>query len=317
MAASPLHPIQVAARRCGLSVDLVRAWERRYQAVKPKRSPSGQRLYRNEDIERLRLLTRATHAGRRIGNIAQLSNAQLTTMVEEDEQAAALIPSASPTRPRTESVMAHFDECSEAIDALDLQRLSSILNDAEKTLDEPFMQEELIVPLVQHLRDKCRQGSTRMAQVQMALSIIRGHLVHYISKPNRRGVTPLRTVIAGTLSQTDELPLLHLAVAARAFGWQPLYLGTGLPADEIAFAAEHGQALCTVVTVTQTEDALILNELRKLRHSVPKAHPILLQGTNLIPYQGVIADARIHAMHNFSELRVALDRIRQNALPNA
>ena len=64
------HPIQVAARRAGLSPHVLRAWEKRYgDVVAPGRSAGGRRLYSDADIERLRLLHEATRAGRRIGDV--------------------------------------------------------------------------------------------------------------------------------------------------------------------------------------------------------------------------------------------------------
>jgi len=39
------HPIQVAALLAGLSTELLRAWEKRYQAVAPARTGAGQRVY--------------------------------------------------------------------------------------------------------------------------------------------------------------------------------------------------------------------------------------------------------------------------------
>jgi len=67
-----IHPIQVVVRRTGLSADVIRAWERRYDAVTPKRSSTSRRLYSDEDVERLLLLRRATQSGRRIGDVARL-----------------------------------------------------------------------------------------------------------------------------------------------------------------------------------------------------------------------------------------------------
>jgi len=66
------HPIQVAARRSGLTSDVIRAWERRYRAVEPGRSATNRRLYSDDDVERLLLLGQVTRAGRRIGDVAGL-----------------------------------------------------------------------------------------------------------------------------------------------------------------------------------------------------------------------------------------------------
>ena len=58
-----MHPIQVVTRRTGLSADVIRIWEKRYGVVAPMRTPTGRRLYSDADIERLRLLARATLTG--------------------------------------------------------------------------------------------------------------------------------------------------------------------------------------------------------------------------------------------------------------
>src|SRR6185312_8172121 len=83
------HPMRVVTRRTGLSADLLRAWERRYEVVKPSRSEGGRRLYSDADIERLRLLYRATLAGRSIGQVAELSTEALTALVRLDAEADA------------------------------------------------------------------------------------------------------------------------------------------------------------------------------------------------------------------------------------
>src|SRR4051794_32783934 len=81
------HPIAVVAERTGLSQDVLRVWERRYGAVHPVRSPSGQRLYRDADVERLRLLNAATQAGRSIRHVAALSTEAISQLVNEDAAA--------------------------------------------------------------------------------------------------------------------------------------------------------------------------------------------------------------------------------------
>ncbi len=313
MAAETLHPIQVAARRTGLSAETIRAWERRHRAVKPKRARNRRRLYRNEDIERLRLLARAARAGRRIGELAKLSAARLAAMVEEDEQAALLVPAADPARPRTESVMGYFDECLEAIDALDPALLARTLSHAERALDEPVTQEELIAPLLEHVRDECRLGTMRMAHERLTRNALRGHMARAACPPEGAAEGAPRLVVAGLCVQADDLPLLRLAVAARAYGWQPVYLGAGLAADEIAFAVERARARCTLLSAEPAEDELLPNELRKIRRAAPEGHPLLLLGSNLDPFKAVIDDIGVVPVQEFAGLRLTLDRMRAAA----
>ena len=76
------YPLRTAARLTGLSPELLRAWERRYGAVRPGRTPGGSRRYTAADLERLRLLKEAVDAGHRIGEIAVLPAAELQRRVE-------------------------------------------------------------------------------------------------------------------------------------------------------------------------------------------------------------------------------------------
>jgi DNA-binding transcriptional MerR regulator len=84
VAGEPRHPIRVATARTGLSAHAVRAWELRYEAVTPHRSERGHRLYTDEDIYRLRLLSSLTEGGRRIGQVAGLGTAKLAALLQED-----------------------------------------------------------------------------------------------------------------------------------------------------------------------------------------------------------------------------------------
>ena len=50
---SAQYLIKTVSKRSGVKSDLVRAWERRYQAVTPTRTSGGHRIYTDQDIARL------------------------------------------------------------------------------------------------------------------------------------------------------------------------------------------------------------------------------------------------------------------------
>src|SRR5687768_18587369 len=76
----PRHPIRVVEERTGVPLETLRAWERRYGAVRPERTDGSQRRYSDADVERLRLLARAVAAGRAIGQVAALSTEELAAL---------------------------------------------------------------------------------------------------------------------------------------------------------------------------------------------------------------------------------------------
>src|SRR5688500_18509944 len=52
-ATAALFPIRTVSSLTGVNAITLRAWERRHHIVKPVRTPSGHRLYRQEDIDRI------------------------------------------------------------------------------------------------------------------------------------------------------------------------------------------------------------------------------------------------------------------------
>ncbi len=66
-----------AARLAGVPVATLRVWERRYAVVAAPKSPTGQRLYSPQDVQRLRLMRQLTESGHAIGTLAALAHEQL------------------------------------------------------------------------------------------------------------------------------------------------------------------------------------------------------------------------------------------------
>src|SRR5690348_12542323 len=88
MPVAPAYPIRAVSRMTGLSIDTLRAWERRYEAVVPARGARG-RVYSDSQIERLRLLAALVEGGHAIGTIAGLSDTALRKLRGPASSAAA------------------------------------------------------------------------------------------------------------------------------------------------------------------------------------------------------------------------------------
>ena len=76
------YPVQVVVRQTGLTAHVLRAWEKRYGAIRPTRSESGRRVYSDLDIRRLKLLSRVTKQGHPIGSVATLPDEVLETLAK-------------------------------------------------------------------------------------------------------------------------------------------------------------------------------------------------------------------------------------------
>ena len=111
--------MRVVSRRTGLSADLIRAWEKRYQAITPDRTDGNARRYSHAEIQRLELLRDVVALGHTISDVAALPNETLAALLSEEA------PSAQDTA--TEETLAAYVA---AIEAWDLRESQSILSRA-------------------------------------------------------------------------------------------------------------------------------------------------------------------------------------------
>ena len=301
------HPIQIVSRRTGLSADVIRAWERRYKAVKPSRSSNGRRLYSDNDVKKLMLLQRIISGGRRIGDIAKLNIKTLEDLVESDES-ATVIKSSLANRPSTGSVMESFDGCIEAIGELDANKLINSFEVAYQELGPVFLLEDLFAPLVQHVRDECKLGTFRQSQEKFVVELMQSFLLMNSTKSNKS--LNNKILIISPISHNDNLSMLRLSLVCEDSDWMPVYIGTSISADEILFSYEQGRCdLLMVVIDPNGNQQFLPNELRKIR-SLIKDDEILIFGETASSYQDVIKETGFTAINNIGELRLALVRLK-------
>ena len=89
LADQPHYRSGAVARMAQMPVATLRVWERRYAVTRPTLSPSGQRLYSDDDVRRLVLLKQLTDLGHAIGSIALLGMAQLQAVQATHHRAGA------------------------------------------------------------------------------------------------------------------------------------------------------------------------------------------------------------------------------------
>jgi DNA-binding transcriptional MerR regulator len=100
------YGIGTVAHLTGLDPHTIRAWERRYDAVRPQRTPGGSRRYGDTDVARLQLMKALTECGEPIRLAASFSDDELRTRLAKLTGVAAAVPAANgalrpPARVRT------------------------------------------------------------------------------------------------------------------------------------------------------------------------------------------------------------------------
>lgn len=302
---APLHPMRIVVQRTGLTPDLLRAWEKRYGVVTPTRSAGGQRLYSDADVERLALLTRAVNGGRNISQVAKLSVAELKTVVLTDAEAPgvtparpAVFPAESPESVRTAALL--------AIERFDSSGLESTLRAAALSLGVDKLIDEVLSPLLSTIGSRWQGGLLRPAHEHLASAVIRPTLFWLIECGTSADTAP--TAVVTTLAgETHEFGALLVAATAASHGWRVVYLGTSLPAVEIAAAAIQTRAAAVALSlVYPANDLAIADELRELRAALPAGTDILAGGRAAADYSAALEAVGAHRFATISEFRLWL-----------
>ena len=297
------HSIQSVARRTGLSTHVIRVWEKRYAAVKPSRTETNRRLYSNAEIERLQLLRRATEAGHSIGTIAALEDATLKDLVG----ASAGFPGGGNG---TKASARFVDQCIAAIRQLDAQEFENTLTRAVIALGQHGSLEQVIGPVVRAIGELWRDGTITAAHEHFASSAIRTFLGH-ASRPFALPANAPHLVVATPAGQLHELGAVMAAAAATDLGWRVTYLGTCLPAAEIAGSAtQNGARAVALSIVYPSDDEQLPEELEKLRRFLPSETKIIVGGRAAGAYSDAIKTiGAVHAA-DLREFCSQLDALR-------
>ena len=265
---SARYPIRAVAKATGLSLDTLRAWERRYQAVVPERSARG-RQYTAEDIERLLLLAKLVDKGHAIGGVAILPNEELKEL---------LAPQPSPAIHETPSAQDFIQPVLAAIEHFDSAGATDELGRLAATLSPRDLVYQVVVPLMREVGIRWHSGTLAIAQEHLISQMLRSLLGNMVRLFRVSNVSK-RMIFATPAGEPHEFGILASAMLASMAGIEPIYLGADLPALEIAEAALRSRAQVILLGITIMKESTD-NEVRALAAAMPETGELWLGGAH-------------------------------------
>ena len=249
------YSIKATALATGLSVEVLRAWERRYGAVTPNRDSAGRRSYSAADVARLRLLRSATELGHPIGRAAVLSVAELEmTVAEAGGIAQSLVA-------RGQSYVERALRATLQSDSLGVEE---VLLSAMLLLPANEVAHNVIAPLVREVGIQWHAGELSIAQEHMVTDIVKRLLIA-ASRGYFRSANSSRLVLATLSGERHEVGLLLCNWLAATRRHHVHYLGADCPPEEIARFAIDVKARAALISIVMPENIVAaLTQLRKL-----------------------------------------------------
>lgn len=276
----PRYSLGAVARMLGVTPHLLRAWERRYGAVRPGRTPGGTRRYTESDLRRLRLLRAGIGQGHPIGEIAALPLPDL------ERRFGALAPAQETPADALWHAIAR-------VDGAEIERLLGLQLGA---LGPRTFVRELALPLLRALGERWQRGEVCVAAEHAASAALRSLLGAALR--HRREAEGPRIVFATPPGERHELGLLGAALCAQERGARVTYLGPDLPAAELARAAREQRADAAVLALACSDGKAARRQVQEARRALPREVALWIGGAGaspLAPIEGVRALADLDA----------------------
>jgi DNA-binding transcriptional MerR regulator len=248
------------SRRTGVSVELLRAWERRYGLLAPSRTAGGFRLYGDDDERRVRRMLQYLDGGVSAGEAARLA-------LDEPAKAEAS-EAADDTRPQRSSA-----ELRGALDRFDEQSANDAFDRALAEFTLETVIRDVVLPYLHELGERWAQGEASVAQEHFASALLRGRLLG-LARGWGNGIGPV-ALLACVPGEEHDLGLICFGLALRARGWRIVYLGADTPPSNLIETAVQLRPAIVVVSVVSAQ---ISAEARREFEALASSHRLALGG---------------------------------------
>lgn len=293
------YPLATVARLTGLSPDVIRAWERRYQAVRPERGPRGARIYRTTDIDRLRLLGAVVRSGRSIGDVAQLGEQELRSLlsavVSADEVPTGKV-SVVPDPLRNAVIRDVIDAARE----YDQVRVRARLGEALLALGGVEFAKRVLAPLLHEVGERWTRGNFSVSHEHFLSGILRHFIAELVHA--RHIEKEARVVLATPMGEQHEFGILLASLILCDQGIAVRYLGPNTPAEDILRAATTGVAVIGLSVVSSDNRPLAISAIREILELASPTLAIWLGGRDAQAVATAVRHSRVHVVQDLEEL---------------
>ncbi len=305
-----MYSIKQASIRSGVSIPLIRAWERRYGVVSPQRTASGYRLYDDAAIATLVRVREMTQIG---WTASEASRAVLAGEVPIEPMAPQRV--ASPTYESTHSRRkVLIDRFNEAAVAMDVAAIGAALDEMFAQGSFESIVDDLLMPALVEIGRAWQDGRLDVAAEHTASAAVHRRL-SALYEAAATVADPL-LVVGLPPGSRHELGSLAFAVAVRRLGVGVLYLGADVPVTSWVHVIAQNRARMAVLAVVQEPDRIAALEVAAaLRDAGLK--PTLAVGGGSARWDGAEGAGMVVLPDRINEAAAVAARLAREARPTS
>jgi DNA-binding transcriptional MerR regulator/methylmalonyl-CoA mutase cobalamin-binding subunit len=252
-----MYTIKRASEMVGVPVATLRAWQRRYRVVEPRRSDSGYRLYSAADIAKLRSMQALVASGWSPKEAAAVVSDDSDLKTERDDLERDQ-PPRSRSSPRAS---AQTLDLVAAAAALDPSAVTQLLDERFATGSFEHVVDGWLLPELDRLGMAWADGGVTVAGEHMAAGAVQRRLSAAFDAAALDGARSPLLLTGLPPGCRHELGILAFATAARRQGLAVVHLGSDLPLADWLTAAERHRPDAIVLAAPTPSDVAPVVEI--------------------------------------------------------
>ena len=269
-----LFPIRTVSSLTRVNPVTLRAWERRYGLVRPRRTPKGHRLYTQHDIELINRIVDLLEQGIPISRVPQA----LQSSVDP-----------APAPASDEGWGLQVERMLEATGRFNEPALNAVYNEALALYPVDVVTQRLVLPVLERLGERWQRDEGGVAEEHFFGTFLRNKLGARFHHMGNR--VDGRTLVTACLpGERHEVGLMLFSLSAAERGYRLVQLGPDMPLAELHVASRRAGAAAVVLSGSIDPPASLLDET--LPALVRRVHvPVLVGGRTAVRYHDAVRRA--------------------------
>jgi DNA-binding transcriptional MerR regulator len=267
---SSRYSIKDLERLSGIKAHTLRIWEQRYDILKPERTETNIRYYRDADLKRILNISLLNNNGYKISKISKLGDEEIIREVEK------LLSTYKSESDQIENLVMCLME-------LDEDRFERTISNSVIHFGFENTVEKILFPFMKQLGNMWQVGMISPAQEHFVSNLIRQKLVVGIDQlnPGKMGNTQAIVFFLPN-GELHEMGLLYCHFLAKSRGYRCIYLGQSVPFEDVVNISQSVKPskLVTVFTASLT-DMDVQAYLQLLSNALPNTE-FLVSGRLLL-----------------------------------
>lgn len=218
------YNIKAVSALTGIQPGTLRAWERRYEILEPVRNQAGHRLYTEEQIRKLKWLSKKVQQGMTISQAATLLGQQKDVLNAFPDQ---LLNQRDALSEKLLQALLQFNEA----------KAQEIMNQAFAFFTTDFVSLHILGDLLFKLEEMWERGTVSAAQKHFSSSAVKTkiNMVMQSFRPNR--MLPKVVAVCGP-GEPHDFDLLRFAFISRQLGHEVVCIGQEVEEDDLVSVIE-------------------------------------------------------------------------------